>query len=68
LGARAIAEAIAVNEDTALTTLYGVELFEHRDLLGMSDEDGYRDSNPILGRLRERRLTERVKSARGGTR
>jgi hypothetical protein len=67
-GTRAIAEAIAGNENTARAQLYGVELLEHRDILGLSDEDAFRDNAAILTALQERRRAEGVKSARGATR
>jgi hypothetical protein len=64
-GARAIAEAIAANEDTALMHLYGVELVEYRDILGSNE---CRDNEGILACLRTRRLAKSLKAARGGTR
>jgi hypothetical protein len=67
-GRRAIAEAIAGNESTALAQLYGVELLEHRDILGLSEEDAFRDNAAILTALQERCHAEGVKSARGATR
>jgi hypothetical protein len=68
VGGRAIAEAIAANEDCALTQLEGVELVEYHGVLGMPSECDCRDNESILDSLRKKRLAERVKSARGGTR
>jgi hypothetical protein len=62
-GRRAIAEAIAGDENTALAQLYGVELLEYR----LSEEDAFRDNAAILAALQERRRADRVKSARGAT-
>jgi hypothetical protein len=45
-GRRAIAEAIASNENTALAQLYGVELLEY--------EDAFHDNAAILAALEER--------------
>jgi hypothetical protein len=67
-GERAIAEAIAANEDTALIRLFGVELFPYRDVLGITEEDGCRDNEAILRHRQQSRLARRVKSARSGAR
>jgi hypothetical protein len=67
-GARAIAEAIAGNAGTALTELRGVRLSEHLDVLGVPDDFMHKDNATILAHVREKHLTDRVKSSRGGTR
>jgi hypothetical protein len=67
-GRRAIAEAIAGDENTALAQLYDLELLEYRDILDLSEEDASRDNAAILGALQERHHTERAKSASGATR
>jgi hypothetical protein len=41
---------------------------EYRDILGLPEEDAFRDNAAILAALPERRRDERVKSARGATR
>jgi hypothetical protein len=50
-GRRAIAEAIAGDENTALAQLYDLELLEYRDILGLSEEDAFRDNAAILAAL-----------------
>jgi nitrogenase molybdenum-iron protein alpha/beta subunit len=47
---------------------YGVKLLEHRDILGLSEEDAFRDNAAILTALQERRRAEGAKSARSATR
>jgi hypothetical protein len=66
-GERAIVEAIAANEDSALISLVGMRLGD-RDALGMSVEFMKKCNDEILVHLRERRLVDKVKSARGGVR
>jgi hypothetical protein len=41
---------------------------EYCDILGLSDEDAFRDNAAVLAALQEIRHDERVKSARGATR
>jgi hypothetical protein len=67
-GERAIAEAIAINEDTALTELWGFRLCKYLDVLGVSDEFTSAGNSEILSHLREMRLSYSVKSARVGGR
>jgi hypothetical protein len=65
-GDRAIARAIAANEDTALLHLSGVRLCEYLNLLEVPDEFRQEENDPILAHLRELRSAYKVKSARGG--
>jgi tellurite resistance protein len=66
---RAIVDAIAANEDIALTSFYvhQLELNRYCSLLGLSDEFSEADNDDILAELQKVRLTRKVKSARGGT-
>jgi hypothetical protein len=41
---------------------------EYRDILGLSEEDAFRDNAAVLADLQEIRSAEIVKSARGATR
>jgi hypothetical protein len=63
---RAVAAGIAANEETALVRLNGVNLCEHLDVLGLSDEFVGIGNYSILEHIRERHIAGRVKSARGG--
>jgi hypothetical protein len=68
VAARAIVEAIAANEETALVELKGFKLAQYLDVLDMSQEIECTDNKGILERLRERHPTQSTKSARGGAR
>jgi hypothetical protein len=67
-GTRAIAEAIAANEDTALVDIRGVDLSECVASLGLPEEFKRLLNDDILAHMQARRLAARVKSARGGVR
>jgi hypothetical protein len=64
----AIAEAVAVNECTALSRLFGVSLCKYVDTLGVPDEFRGRKNEEILTHLREMHLCMKVKSARSSAR
>jgi hypothetical protein len=65
-GERAIAEAIAANQDTAMFVLSGFDLKEHLHVLGVSDEMRRKSNREILAHIRARHRAHRAKSARGG--
>jgi hypothetical protein len=60
-----VAIATAIHEESALMRLYGFELSEYRTELSVPSEMKYNEA--ILAYLRERRSSNRVKSAKGGT-
>jgi hypothetical protein len=67
-GEKTIAEAIAANEESALSVLWGFRLALYLDDLGLTNEHRNKKNHEILAYLHERRVAGRVKSARGGAR
>jgi hypothetical protein len=67
-GSRAVAAAIADNEDTALISLNGIDLCDFLDVLGLPNELRDQSNEDILEYIRQRRIATKVKSARGGIR
>jgi hypothetical protein len=67
-GRRQLVDAIMANEDSAMIELYGLQLADYCDVTDFPEQLQEQGNERILEHIRQRRLRDRVKSARGGTR
>jgi hypothetical protein len=67
-GESALVKAIAENDSTAISHLQGFDLTQFWDLLGLPPELNSVKNEAILAQLQQLHATNKIKSARGGTR
>jgi hypothetical protein len=65
-GEAAIAEAISTNHSSALSSLIGITLARYNRVLGLPADYEHKSNEQILCYLKQRRLSDHVKSASGG--